>query len=94
MRTKEEYHPNPDACSIHTDIILTDERHVGTEYGDKSKCPQFLLDIANLKGVDHAWANRYEVCIIKGKVFEWTEIIPHAKAVLETIAQIPGVRVD
>lgn len=74
---------NPDYRTIHCDRPICDD-YISTEYhfdSDK-KHPWWVASILSVYGVKSIHANKFELTIVKGRIFNWVPILCKALVVL------------
>lgn len=85
MLYQVEYHPNPNCMSIHVSKRLTDdciELFDGKNW-NKKKQPRLVLELFDIEGIVSVSLHQYEMTIIKGRVFDWDNLIQQIIPVIQ-----------
>jgi len=84
FRLKVEYVPNPDYVKINVSSPITDDVILTFEGPNwqKEKKIKMVDELFAINGVCKITLCRYEVNIIKGKVFAWKELLPDIERVI------------
>lgn len=80
MRYCLEYMPNPNSLNVNVDRKVS-QVFTAFDPGDfpEEGRPQIVEDLFKIEGIAHVSLYAYQIWLQKGKVFDWSELLPAIK---------------
>jgi hypothetical protein len=87
MKIIAEQPQNPDCMVLYMDrkIAKNGKNYFSTEYGGREAFDAYpwLEEMHNIPGVHHISAHDYQIMVLKGRVFDFANIIPTVEKILQ-----------
>lgn len=84
FRLQHEFCPNPDYCIVHVSEPVLSDTIVTFDSPDsqRNKSTPMVQDFFGIKGIVKVTLQRYQISILKGRVYRWEELLPDIEKII------------